>query len=321
GERCNHAHGPEDMRFPPPTASRPYGSVQAAVPGALCASASAAAAASLRSSPVKVTGPGGFQFADARSPLSPLPLADLLADPQTSQMAAAVAASAAAAASMAAAALQMPLGRSDFSPFGASPPPMWGMPWSMPNAYGSMSPSPMPMSSWGAAAMHDLATPLTGGYAASPQLSSAFYGAPALSPDFERDRGSELQGFASPTSSFFVPSPAVPRSHLEFSPEVVPCDLSKRLERLDEVVDQLAGDVRLLTSGGGSGGGGGDFGVVGVSRQTPVDGPGFVPHPQGSPSRPFRTGTGGLAPVGESPQGAEDPKEDSGGGPRRVHRI
>uniref|UniRef100_A0A7S4QXH8 C3H1-type domain-containing protein n=2 Tax=Alexandrium monilatum TaxID=311494 RepID=A0A7S4QXH8_9DINO len=230
GERCNHAHGLEDLRGPS-TPLQGAGQTGGAGP--------AAASASGRAAPPEARTPGGGGAAalDGRRPLSPLPLADLLADSAgggramlgtaAGQMASPLGPAAVAAA--AAAGLmtpEMPLG-------GLVPPapvpasPLWGMPWPIGNPYGALgSPgTPMPCLP---------SMPSPGGLA-----SPLPHGLGGLAPGGNVPLGGAADSWAAESGG--DPGAAV-----------VPCDLSERLASLDMVVQDLRADVRALTGSTGS---------------------------------------------------------------------
>lgn len=120
GERCNHAHGPEDLRMPAL-------STQQAIGPATVGSTSAL--------------PGGLVLSgdDCRH-LSPLPLADLLADSTHAQQRTGLGSPVPSPALAAAAAgfLSPDLGAAGYvAPHQASP--IWSAPWALASAYGSPS--------------------------------------------------------------------------------------------------------------------------------------------------------------------------------------
>lgn len=213
GDRCNHAHGVEDLRAPPTP-------MQGAGQGG---GANGAASASKHSSPESGTPAGGAL--DPRQPLSPLPLAELLVDSVGShglgaggQLTSPLVPAAMAAA---AAGLMTPDLSMGFVPPMPASPPMWNMPWALGNPYGAMgSPgTPMPCAP---------AMPFPGGMP-SP-MPHALGGLAA---------GGEAIGSAvDPWAAEVAVDPGA---------AVVPCDLSERLASLDSVVQDLRADVRALT--------------------------------------------------------------------------
>lgn len=190
GERCNHAHGPEDLRMPAL-------STQQAIGPATMGSTSAL--------------PGGLALCgDACRPLSPLPLADLLADSTHAQQRTGLGSPVPSPALAAAAAgfLSPDLGAAVgyVAPHQASP--IWSAPWALASAYGSPS------------------TPLTCLQPLAP---------PAMLEGPQRGFGG---------------GDAMPELAADCVSTLVPCDLSERLASLDLVVQDLSAEVRTLTGCG-----------------------------------------------------------------------
>eukprot|EP00930_Biecheleria_cincta_P033851 TRINITY_DN23435_c0_g1_i1.p1 TRINITY_DN23435_c0_g1~~TRINITY_DN23435_c0_g1_i1.p1 ORF type:complete len:550 (-),score=114.78 TRINITY_DN23435_c0_g1_i1:105-1658(-) len=288
GERCNHAHGPEDMRQGAPK------SPQDAVQGAGAAGGSSGSAsrpstsmeASESTPKASTTGLFGGSPGDAKTG-SPLNLADMLTNAhltgigshapvlpaatagfqaaQAAQAAgfqaqAAQAVQAAHAAAQAAQAAVSMLGhqQQDLSLAAA-----WGaaMPWSMASGYGAAAVAgtaavPM-MPGWNQGSnichgLESISSPLP-----PVPAHQALLGATAL-----HTPGScyaDGVGFApTPGSSYFGgPSPPVGLGPpllppgAEFS-EVLPCDLTERLASLDAACHDFSADVRTITEAGGS---------------------------------------------------------------------
>lgn len=215
GERCTHAHGSTDLRAPRTLPPQPDDS-----------------------DAPRTLGFVGSNSGDRRSPMSPLPLADLLGDTSTSRHTqqqqpspvVAMAASLAAAANAASASTGMGLFPSDMGALNFGVPPLPASPWSMPpwspaGPYGSPE------------------TPLD---CLQPWASPG--GVPALLEHYNNVPqwgGCASGGFADPFG--YGADVVVEHTRPEHTSAMVPCDLSARLASLDNAVAGLKSEVRNVT--------------------------------------------------------------------------
>jgi len=206
GERCNHAHGPDDLRMPALSsqAGRPTtaGSTNA-LPGGVAALETGSA-----------PNLGFVACGDACRPLSPLPLADLLADSTHAQQRTGLGSPVPSPALAAAAAgfLSPDLGAAGgyVAPLAASP--IWSAPWgAIAGTFGSPG------------------TPLTCLQPLAPSVM--------------------LEG---PQGGFGA-ADAMVEAVADHVSTLVPCDLSERLASLDLVVQDLSAEVRTITGCGATG--------------------------------------------------------------------
>jgi len=246
GDRCNHAHGKEDLRVPLRSADR-LGQKRQGVNNAMMGDTSdegGIAAGGLGASAPGAALGGGMGPIGLRSPLSPLPLADLLGDPGSNNF------------TNTPGPPSLPAGLQSPDLFtGMS---LWtGMPWTPP----AFAPLTAQQGSLGVdytlaapvAAGANPATPV--GYQGSSLAASTAVTAPP--PGMAASLGGGLGLGMSPAPGLAPATVGVPegvRGGLEFDraadDKTIVCDLGKRLASLDVVCHGLAADVRDLAASG-----------------------------------------------------------------------
>jgi hypothetical protein len=251
GERCNHAHGSEDMR---PAIRRQQAlelearqQAAASTGGVIGDANTTAAATAWGTAPLNMGLAGHSTAATAplglRSPLSPLPLAELLGE-------------SAANGNSGTPVPPMPMG---FDNIGQSPDlfNMWSA-WTPQSAFGGPLSLPLPMPPPNPLAnANPPGTPL-GGYQGVSPLPGSLHVHPATAPPAAfggGPLGSPLPGTASATGKAEGALSKAPGPD-----DSIKCDLSDRLASLDLVCNGLAGDVRALTGGSPAG----ETGAIGV---------------------------------------------------------
>jgi hypothetical protein len=234
GDRCNHAHGKEDLRFPVRGSPDRLGQKKQGVSsgGFNCENSNDGAGAGFGATSAAGLGPVGL-----RSPLSPLPLADLLGDPGANITNTP--------------APPLPAGLHSPDIFGMS---LWtGMPWTppafapLPGQNGIGMPISQPL-----AGPTNPATPV-GGYQGISAIPST-----APPPGMASALGGGLGLGLSPAPGLAPATVGVPegvRGGLEHARDAgdkqgIVCDLNKRLASLDTACNSLAADVRDLTASG-----------------------------------------------------------------------
>jgi hypothetical protein len=239
GERCNHAHGKEDLRMPQRSKNRQNQGASSASPeadgGSIFTMNSAASMT------------GGTVPLGLRSPLSPLPLAELLGD---------------AGGNIHNTPIPPPL------PAGLQSPDLFGlwtgMPWTPPAFASGPLPGQSGLGLPMVQSMHNPATP-GGGYQGLSPLPA---GLPSTAPPpgMGAALGGGLDLGVSPAPGLAPATVGVPegvRGGREYEKAThdkttIVVDLNKRLADLDVVVNSLASEVRDFTASGaaqsGSGG-------------------------------------------------------------------